>query len=218
MQNQLKQQAAAAALAYIKPDMVVGVGTGSTTNFFIEALAGIKHRIEGAVASSQATATRLKTLGIRMIDPNSVDKIDVYVDGADEINPLGQMIKGGGGAHTGEKILASMATQFICIADQSKTVETLGQFPVAVEVLPLARSFVARAIVKLDADPSYRQGFLTDHGNMILDVSGLDLTDALAMEMAINLIPGVIENGIFAKRKADLILLAKPEGIKILTF
>lgn len=202
-----KKAAANAALALIKDDMIVGVGTGTTANYFIEALATIKHRIEGAVASSIATTNKLKSLSILVIDLNSVRELPIYIDGADEINSFKQMIKGGGGALTREKIVANVAKQFVCIAESSKEVALLGAFPVAVEVIPMARSYVAREIVKLGGDPVYREGFITDNGNVILDVHNLKLTDPRAMEDTLNRIVGVVENGIFAHRVADVVIL-----------
>jgi len=207
-QDKLKQQAAEAAIDLIKNESIIGVGTGSTVDFFIEALASMRGHIEGAVASSNKTAARLKELRIPILDLNAVGDISVYVDGADEVNESKQMIKGGGGACTKEKIVASAAKKFICIIDVSKKVKRLGDFPVAVEVLPMARSFVGRQIVKLGGDPEYRHGFVTDSGNYILDVHNLDLTDALSVEQQLNNIPGVVENGIFAARPADIVICA----------
>lgn len=213
-QDALKEQAAMAALDYIQTDMVVGVGTGSTVNYFIQALKTKKGQIDGAVASSLATKNLLKEAGITIFEANSVAEIQVYVDGLDEVNAHMQCVKGGGGALTGEKILAAMSKQFIGIADSSKKVAVLGQFPVAVEVIPLARSFVAREMVKLGANPIYRQGFVTDYGNYILDVHNLDLVDPIKMENFINQIPGVVTNGIFAKRPLDMLLLAGEGGVE----
>ncbi len=201
-----KKAAANAALTYIQDDMVIGVGTGSTVNYFIEALQSIKHRIEGAVASSVDTANKLKALSIPLLDLNAVPELQLYVDGADEINPAKQMIKGGGGALTREKIIATVAKKFICIVDSSKRVELLGQFPVAVEVVPMARSYVARQIVQLGGDPVYREGFVTDNGNVILDVYNLKLANPASMEEKLKAIVGVVENGIFAKRAADVVV------------
>lgn len=210
-----KQAAAQAALRYIEDEMIVGVGTGSTVDFFIEALATVKNKIEGAVASSVATANRLKALSIPVIDLNSVNSLPIYVDGADEINAAKQMIKGGGGAMTREKIIAMVAKKFICIADKSKVVELLGEFPVAVEVIPMARSYVARQIVQLGGDPVYREGFITDNGNVILDVFNLKLLEPKAMEEKLKSIVGVVESGIFAKRTADVVLIGSNEGAKV---
>jgi ribose 5-phosphate isomerase A len=212
----MKKQAALAALDYVKIGMVVGVGTGSTVDYFIEALEPLKNRIEGAVASSERSARQLKVKGIPVFDLNSVDEISIYVDGADEVNKHLQMIKGGGGALTGEKIVASVAEQFICIADETKWVSVLGTFPVAVEVIPMARSAVAREIVKLGGDPVYRDGFVTDYGNVIIDVHHLDITDPVAIETALNQIAGVVTNGIFAMRKANILLLGHADNVEII--
>jgi ribose 5-phosphate isomerase A len=208
-----KKMAAEAALDYIKPGMIVGVGTGSTSNHFIDALGRAKIAVDGYVPSSLGTAERLKSLGLRVLDLNDTGDIPVYVDGADEIDPHFRLIKGGGGALTREKIVASAAQRFICIADQSKDHRALGSFPLPVEVIPLARSFVARQIVKLGGNPSLRSGFTSDNGNVILDVIGLDLRDPAAMESKINSIPGVLDNGIFALRHADVVLLGSPDGV-----
>ncbi|MHB1532452.1 ribose-5-phosphate isomerase RpiA [Acidithiobacillus sp.] len=210
--NALKQIAAEAALTYIKPGMIVGVGTGSTTNLFIDALGRAKIHVEGYVASSVVTETRLKGLGLPVLNLNDTGDIPIYVDGADEVDPHFRLIKGGGGALTREKIVASAARLFVCIADESKDKPMLGKFPLPVEVIPFARSFVARQLVKLGGNPSLRAGVTTDNGNVILDVSGLDLTDPVAMEARINLIPGVLDNGIFAHRRADVLLLGTPKG------
>lgn len=210
-----KQQAARAALDYIDDDMIIGVGTGSTVNYFIEQLAGIKHRIDACVASSKATETRLRAAGIPVIDLNAAGDLAIYVDGADEINEQHEMIKGGGGALTREKIIASVARQFICIVDESKVVKQLGAFPLAVEVLPLARSYVARELVKLGGDPEYREGFITDNGNIILDVFNLEIRSSITLEEAIKVIPGVVESGLFAKRLADKAVVAGAEGLRV---
>jgi ribose 5-phosphate isomerase A len=212
--SELKIKAAKAALAYVEDDMVVGVGTGSTVNFFIKELATIKHKIDACVASSKATEALLRAEGIPILDLNSVSDLPIYIDGADEVTSRGAMIKGGGGALTREKIVANVAHQFICIVDESKLVTHLGAFPVAVEVIPMARSFVARQLVKLGGDPEYREGFITDNGNIILDVFNLEMTSSIALEDSINLIPGVVENGVFAHRLADKILAAGADGIK----
>lgn len=211
----LKAQAAKAALAYLDDNMIIGVGTGSTVNYFIDELATIKHRIDACVASSKATESRLRAAGIPVIDLNSASDLPIYVDGADEVNERYEMIKGGGGALTGEKIIATVARQFICIVDESKLVKHLGSFPIAVEVIPMARSFVAREIVKLGGDPEYRAGFISDHGNIILDVYNLEITTATTLEEAINLIPGVVENGLFAKRLADKVIVATEKEVRI---
>ncbi|MDR3503990.1 MAG: ribose-5-phosphate isomerase RpiA [Legionella sp.] len=212
--SELKIKAAKAALDYIENDTVVGVGTGSTVNFFIKELAKIKHKIDACVASSKATEARLRAEGIVVIDLNSVQELPVYIDGADEVVTHGEMIKGGGGAHTREKIVAEVAKKFICIVDESKVVKQLGQFPLAVEVIPQARSMVARHIVHLGGDPEYRDGFVTDNGNIILDVFNLNFANMPALEDRLNTIPGVVENGLFAHRLADVILVASPDGIK----
>lgn len=209
-----KKIAAEAALQFIEDDMVVGIGTGSTVDYFITALQSVKQRIEGAVASSIATANKLKALSIPLLDLNSVNSLPLYVDGADEINSAKQMIKGGGGALTREKIIATVAKKFVCIADGSKFVDLLGDFPVPVEVVPMARSYVARQIVQLGGDPVYREGIVTDNGNAILDVFNLKLLDPKAIEEKLKNIVGVVENGIFAKRTADILLLGIEEGVK----
>jgi ribose 5-phosphate isomerase A len=213
--SELKAKAAKAALAYIEDNTVVGVGTGSTVNFFIKELAQIKHRIDACVASSKATELRLREAGISVIDLNVAGDLPVYIDGADEINAQYEMIKGGGGALTREKIIATVAQQFICIVDATKMVDHLGKFPLAVEVIPMARSLVARELVKLGGDPVYREGFITDNGNIIIDVYNLNMDLPGALEDAINIIPGVVENGLFAKRRADKVVIASAEGIII---
>lgn len=212
-QNALKKAAAEAALQYIENDMVIGVGSGSTVHFFIEALRSVKGKIEAAVASSVTTAEKLKALSIPVIDLNSVSEIPLYVDGADEVNAAKQMIKGGGGALTREKIIAAVSKKFVCIADQSKYVDLLGTFPVAVEVIPMARSYVAREILKLGGDPVYRQGFVTDNGNVILDIYNLKILEPITLEQKLNNIVGVVANGIFAMRPADVLLLATENGV-----
>ena len=212
--SELKIKAAKAALQFIEDDMVVGVGTGSTVNFFIKELATIKHRIDACVSSSKATEALLKKEGIPVIDLNSIQELPIYIDGADEVTEHGAMIKGGGGAHTREKIVAQLAEQFISIVDDSKLVKHLGRFPVAVEVIPVARSMVARELVKLGGDPEYREGFITDNGNIILDVFNLTINEPLDLEERINRITGVVENGIFAHRSADVVLLASQDGVK----
>jgi len=213
-QETLKKSAATAAIEYVEQGAVLGVGSGSTVNYFIDALKSIKHKIEGAVASSVATAEKLKALSIPLVDLNSVGDLPLYVDGADEINAYKQMIKGGGAALTREKIIATVAKKFVCIADQTKQVDLLGAFPVAIEVIPMARSYVARQLVKLGGDPVYRQGVVTDNGNVILDVHNLKLLNPLEMEQKINNIAGVVANGIFAMRTADVLLLATDQGVK----
>ena len=220
-QDELKRATARAAVDYIAPkleaDSIVGVGTGSTANFFIDMLAELKGQFDGTVASSEASAERLKSHGIPVYDLNSVDGIQVYVDGADETNATLQLIKGGGAALTREKIVAACADEFVCIADESKWVEVLGGFPLPVEVIPMARSLVAREIVKLGGDPVYRQGVITDNGNAILDVHNLQITDPRALEAAINNLTGVVTNGIFALCPADLLLLGTASGVKTIT-
>lgn len=216
-QDTLKKAAAEAALAYVQVGAIVGIGTGSTANFFIDALAGIKHKIEGTVASSVTTAERLKQHGIPVLDLNSVDEMALYVDGADEANNYLQLIKGGGGALTREKIVAAVAKQFICIADQSKLVDMLGAFPLPIEVIPMARSYVARQVVKLGGQPALRQGFTTDNGNVIIDARNLKIMDAAKLEAELNNIPGVVTNGIFALRPADVLILGTPQGVRTLT-
>ncbi|HWV15488.1 MAG TPA: ribose-5-phosphate isomerase RpiA [Cellvibrio sp.] len=220
-QDQLKQAVARAAIDYITPklfnDSIIGVGTGSTANFFIDYLAEIKGRFAGAVASSEASAARLKKHGIEVLDCNSVSELVVYVDGADEANAQLQLIKGGGAALTREKIVRAVAKEFVCIADASKWVQVLGNFPLPVEVIPMARSYVARELVKLGGAPVYREGVITDNGNVILDVHNLQIVDAPALETRINQITGVVTNGLFALRPADVLLLASPEGVKTLT-
>lgn len=208
-----KQSAAQAALEFIEDDMIIGVGSGSTVDHFISALKSVKGKIEGAVASSVATANKLKALSIPLLDLNSVRDLPLYVDGADEINSARQMIKGGGGALTREKIIATVAQKFVCIADESKMVDLLGEFPVAVEVIPMARSYVAREIVQLGGDPVYREGFVTDNGNVILDIFNLKLLNPKAMEEKLKSIVGVVENGIFARRTADVLLLGAETSV-----
>ncbi len=217
-QDQLKQAVARAAIDYIKPklfnDSIIGVGTGSTANFFIDFLNEIKGHFAGTVASSEASAARLKKHGIDVLDCNSVSELVVYVDGADESNAHLQLIKGGGAALTQEKIVCALAKEFICIADGSKWVDVLGKFPLAVEVIPMARSYVARELVKLGGAPVYREGVITDNGNIILDVHNLQIIDAIAMETALNQITGVVTNGLFALRPADVLLLGTNDGVK----
>jgi ribose 5-phosphate isomerase A len=213
----MKQAVAQAALDYIRPklesDSVIGIGTGSTANYFIDALGAIKAEVYATVASSEASADRLRQYGIPVYDLNSVDRVDVYVDGADESNRQLHLIKGGGGALTREKIVAAVAEEFICICDESKLVGTLGTFPLPVEVIPMARSHVARQLVKLGGDPLYREGGITDNGNIILDVYNFPITDPVAVERQIDAIVGVVTNGLFARRPADLLLLANPKGV-----
>jgi ribose 5-phosphate isomerase A len=213
-QDALKQAAAKAAAALVPEGAIVGVGTGSTVNFFIDELARMKGRIEGAVSSSEASAQRLKAAGIPVFDLNGVRELPVYVDGADEVTRHLMMIKGGGGALTREKIVAAVARQFICIADASKLVDVLGKFPLPVEVIPMARSHVGRELLKLGADPVYRQGVVTDNGNIIIDAYGLQITNARGLEERINNITGVVCNGLFARRPADVLLLAGQGGVR----
>ncbi len=213
-QDQLKRAVAEAAIAYVPKGEVLGVGTGSTANFFIDALASIKHHIPAAVASSQATAERLKKIGIDVVDLNFAGEIGLYVDGADEINAQLQMIKGGGGALTREKIVAAASKKVICIADASKQVEVLGKFPLPIEVIPMARSYIGREMVKLGGNPVYRQGFVTDNGNIILDVYGLNISNAPELETKLNQLVGVVTNGLFACRPADILLVGTKDGVK----
>ena len=213
----MKQAAAKAALAHVAADGVVGVGTGSTANFFIAELGRIKHKLDGAVASSEASAQRLKQLGIPVLELNSVKDLPVYVDGADEITRHLAMIKGGGGALTREKIVAAVARKFVCIADETKLVEVLGKFPLPVEVIPMARSYVARELVKLGGQPEWRRGFTTDNGNVILDVHNLEILKPVELETTINQIAGVVTNGLFARRGADVLLLGTAGGVQTFT-
>ncbi|WP_076416899.1 ribose-5-phosphate isomerase RpiA [Colwellia sp. UCD-KL20] len=215
-QDDMKKSAAIKALDFIKDDTIVGVGTGSTVNHFIDALATIKDRIIGAVSSSEESTKRLQAHGIEVFDLNNVDGIDVYVDGADEINSHMHMIKGGGAALTREKIVAAVAKTFVCIADSSKQVKVLGKFPLPVEVIPMARSYVAREIVKLGGDPVYRNGVVTDNGNVILDVHNLDIIDPITLEKDLNALVGVVTNGLFANRGAETLIIGTPEGAKII--
>ncbi|HEY9031347.1 MAG TPA: ribose-5-phosphate isomerase RpiA [Kangiella sp.] len=216
-QDELKKLVGEAALEYVVEDSIVGVGTGSTVNYFIDALATIKHKIKGAVSSSEASTERLKKHGIEVYELNEVGKLPVYVDGADESNHLLELIKGGGGALTREKIIAAAADQFICIADESKLVRRLGEFPLPIEVIPMARSYVARQIVKLGGDPVYRTGFVTDNGNVILDVHGLIINEPIKLERILNNIVGVVTNGLFAERAADVLLLGKEGKVETIT-
>jgi len=216
-QDEMKQAAARAALPYVSAEDVIGVGSGSTANFFIAELGRIKHRFEGAVASSESTAQRLKQLGIPVLDLNSVKDLPVYVDGADEITRHFAMVKGGGGALTREKIVAAVARKFVCIADETKLVDVLGKFPLPVEVIPMARSYVARELVKLGGTPAWRQGLVTDNGNVILDVHNLEILKPVELESALNQIPGVVTNGLFARRGADVLVLGTAGGVQTLT-
>lgn len=212
-QDEMKKAAGWAALEYVTKGSIVGVGTGSTVNHFIDALETIKEQIKGAVSSSEASTERLEKIGIPVFDANEVASLDIYVDGADEINPNNEMIKGGGAALTREKIVAAIAKQFICIIDDSKKVDVLGQFPLPVEVIPMARSYVARELVKLGGDPCYREGCITDNGNVILDVHNLKITNAKELEDKINAIPGVVTVGLFANRGADVVLEGTANGV-----
>lgn len=217
-QDELKKAVGYKALAFVPQDSIVGVGTGSTVNHFIDALATIKDQIQGAVSSSEQSTEKLKSYGIEVFDLNSVDVLDVYIDGADEITKHMHMIKGGGAALTREKIVAAVAKKFICIADESKLVDVLGDFPLPIEVIPMARSYVARELVKLGGDPVYRQGVITDNGNVILDVYNLEIMQPPILEQKINAIVGVVTNGLFACRGADTLLLGTSEGVKEMSF
>ena len=216
-QDEMKKMVAHAALAYVEAGAIIGVGTGSTANHFIDALAGIKHKIDGTVASSEATAERLKGHGIPVFELNDVGNIPVYVDGADESNKYLHLIKGGGGALTREKIIAAASDKFVCVADGSKMVDILGAFPLPVEVIPMARSYVAREIVKMGGQPVWREGFITDNGNQIIDIQNLSIMDPVKTEEALNNIVGVVTNGLFAIRPADVLLLGTEEGVKTIT-
>ena len=215
-QDELKARVAQEALKYVVEDAVVGVGSGSTVNFFIDALAAIKGRIDGAVAASEASAERLRKHGIRVFDLNSVGELPVYVDGADEVTEHLAMIKGGGGALTREKIVAAVAKRFVCICDASKLVGVLGNFPLPVEVIPMARSYVGRELLKLGGQPVLRENFTTDNGNLIIDCHGMRIVDPPELEAKLNQIAGVVTNGLFAQRPADLLLLAEPAGVRTL--
>jgi ribose 5-phosphate isomerase A len=212
-QDDKKKAVARAALDYIRAGDVVGVGTGSTADHFIDALADIKSKLDGTVASSEATAERLKSHGIQVLDLNAVDSVEIYIDGADESTRHRHLIKGGGGALTREKIVAAVAKQFVCIVDDSKLVDRLGEFPLPVEVVPLARSYVARQIRGMGGIPSWREGFVTDNGNVILDVGNFDITDPPALEAELNQITGVVSNGLFARRPADVLLVGTDAGV-----
>ena len=216
-QDELKRAAAKAAIDLVPVGCIVGVGTGSTVNYFIDELARIKHRIDGAVASSEASAQRLRKHGIEVLDLNNAADLPVYVDGADEVTRHLAMIKGGGGALTREKIVAAVARKFVCIADESKLVDVLGRFPLPVEVIPMARSYVARELVKLGGQPALRQGFTTDNGNVILDVHNLRIVAPSELESTLNQITGVVTNGLFARRGADVLLLGTDRGVQTST-
>ncbi len=213
-QDEMKQAVAKAAIEHVVPDTIIGVGTGSTANFFIDELAKIKHKINGTVASSEATAERLRGHGIEVFDLNSVDAMSVYIDGADETNKALHLIKGGGGALTREKIVAAVADKFVCIVDETKLVSYMGKFPLPVEVIPMARSYVAREIVKLGGEPVLREGFTTDNGNVILDIHGMEIMEPVKLEKQLNDIVGVVTNGLFAMRPADVLLVGTPNGVK----
>ena len=212
--DEKKKAAAAAALEFVEADMVIGVGSGSTANYFIDVLAKIKGKIDGAVASSKATEARLKQAGIAVLDPNAAGSLPLYVDGADEATEHRHLIKGGGGALTREKIIAASAERFVCIADDSKLVGRLGRFPLPIEVIPMAHSYVARQIVLLGGQPAWRQGFVTDNGNVILDVHNLDILNPVELESKLDHIAGVVTNGLFARRPADVLLLATDSGVR----
>ena len=212
-QDLQKQRAAEAALGFVRDDEVVGIGTGSTVNFFIEALAPLRDRIAGAVSSSEASTQRLRALGIEVLDLNAAGELGLYVDGADEATRSLELIKGGGGALTREKIVAAASRRFVCIVDEKKVVDRLGRYPLPVEVIPMARSLVARELARLGGRPVLREGFVTDNGNHILDVHGLDIADPAQLETALNQVPGVVTVGLFARRPADILLVGTAEGV-----
>jgi len=216
-QDQQKRAAAIAALDFIEPGEIIRVGTGSTTNFFIDALASVKGKVDGVIASSQASADRLQALGLPVLDLNRTGDLSLYVDGADEANAHLQLIKGGGGALTREKIVASASRRFVCIIDASKLSDRLGSFPLPVEVIPMAQRLVARKLIAMGGQPELRIDCITDNGNVILDVRNLDLTDPLTMESQINLLPGVVDNGLFAARRADVLLVGRDDGVNQMT-
>ncbi len=216
-QDEMKRLAAQAALDYLPEGGIIGVGTGSTVNHFIDALAPIKGRFEGAVSSSEASTERLKAIGIPVLDLNAVGDLEIYVDGADESNRHLQLIKGGGGALTREKIIAAASKRFVCIADETKLVDVLGAFPLPVEVIPMARSYVARELVKLGGNPVWRENFVTDNGNVILDVHNLEIMEPAHLETTINQIVGVVTVGLFAHRGADVLILGTPQGPRVVT-
>jgi ribose 5-phosphate isomerase A len=215
-QDELKKAVAEAALEYVEAGMIVGVGTGSTANYFIDGLAGVKGKIDGTVASSEASAARLRGHGIEVMDLNQSGELQLYVDGADESTRHLHLIKGGGGALTREKIVAAASEKFVCIADESKLVDTLGAFPLPVEVIPMARSYVAREIVKLGGQPVLREGFTTDNGNVILDIQNMTILDPVELETQLNHITGVVTNGLFARRGADVLLLGTESGVEVM--
>jgi len=216
-QDQQKRAAAQAALDFIEPGEIIGVGTGSTTNFFIDALVSVKGKVDGVIASSQASADRLQAIGLPVLDLNRTGDLSLYVDGADEANAHLQLIKGGGAALTQEKIVASASRRFVCIIDASKLSDHLGSFPLPVEVIPMAQSLVARKLIAMGGQPELRIDFTTDNGNVILDVRNLDLTDPLATESQINLLAGVVDNGLFAARRADVLLVGRDDGVNQMT-
>jgi len=216
-QDEMKKQVAEAALEYVEAGMIVGIGTGSTANHFIDGLARMRGKIDGTVASSEASAERLRGHGIEVMELNAVGNIPLYVDGADESNKYLHLIKGGGGALTREKIVAAAAEKFVCIADESKLVDMLGAFPLPIEVIPMARSYVARQLVKLGGEPVYREGFVTDNGNIILDIHNMDILNPVEVEIALNSIVGVVTNGLFAQRPADVLLLGTQDGVRTIT-
>ncbi len=215
-QDDMKRHAAWAALQFISNDSIVGVGTGSTVNHFIDALASIKDSIRGAVSSSEQSTAKLKQLGINVLDLNNISELSIYIDGADEINGHKHMIKGGGAALTREKIVAAVAKTFVCIVDSTKQVEVLGKFPLPIEVIPMASSYVSRELQKLGARPVLRSGVITDNGNLIIDAHDLQITDALALEQQLNNIVGVVTNGLFARRPADMVLVGSSDGTQII--
>lgn len=215
-QDEAKQLAAVAALAHVRDDMIVGVGTGSTVNLFIDALASANLRIRGAISSSEASTARLRKHGIEVVDLNSADAPEVYIDGADEADSHLRLIKGGGGALTREKIVAAASGRFICIVDESKVVDVLGKFPLPVEVIPMARSYIARQMIRLGGTPVWREGFVTDNGNHILDVHNLKIVDPVGLETEVNQLAGVVTVGLFARRPADLLIVGGRDGVKTL--